>query len=103
MRYKISNENFVSFRNLIARLRYIVANFEIINKVFSSKNKNIKIKNDQKEFVDQFTQRNNNNFFNNRKKIDNRLENPKQNSLYQNFEYKYSRFLIDRIVKKNRY
>ena len=48
LKYRILNKNFVAFKNFIVRLRYIVVNFEIINNVFSNKNKNIKIEKSQK-------------------------------------------------------
>ena len=40
LKYRISNKNFVMFKNFVIRLRYIVVNLEIINNVFSNKNKN---------------------------------------------------------------
>ena len=44
LRYRIFNENFISFRNIIVYLRYIVANLKIINNIFS--NKDNKFEND---------------------------------------------------------
>ena len=44
LKYRISNESFISFRNMIARLRYIVANLKIIDNTLL--NKNNKFKND---------------------------------------------------------
>ena len=38
LRYRISNENYISFRDFIAHLRYIVVNLKIIDKTFSNKN-----------------------------------------------------------------
>ena len=40
------------FKNFVIRLYYIAANFEIIDNVFSNKNKNTKIEKSQKKFVD---------------------------------------------------
>ena len=49
LRYRISNENFITFIKLIVRLRHIVTNLKIIDKVNFKKNKT---ENDQalKEF-----------------------------------------------------
>ena len=44
LKYRIFNENFISFRNIIVYLRYIVANLKIINNVFL--NKDNKFEND---------------------------------------------------------
>ena len=37
LRYRIFDESFVSFRNMIVRLCYIVANLKVINNAFSNK------------------------------------------------------------------
>ena len=42
LKYRIFNENFISLRDIIVRLRYIVANLKIINKTFSNKNNKYK-------------------------------------------------------------
>ena len=49
LRYRISNKNFITFAELIVRLRYIAANLKVIDKVNS---KESKIEDDQtlKEF-----------------------------------------------------
>ena len=39
LRYRISNKNFITFAELIVRLRHIVANLKIINKVNFKENK----------------------------------------------------------------
>ena len=54
LRYRISNENFITFAELIARLRYIVTNLKIIDKVNLKENK---IEDDQasKKFDEQIT------------------------------------------------
>ena len=52
LRYRISNENFIMFAELIVRLRHIAANLKVINKVNFKENK---IEGDQasKEFDEQ--------------------------------------------------
>ena len=42
LKYRIFNENFISFRDIIARLRYIVTNLKIINNALSNKNNKFK-------------------------------------------------------------
>ena len=42
LKYRISNESFISFRDIIARLRHIAADLKIINNVFSNKNNKFK-------------------------------------------------------------
>ena len=37
LRYRIFGESFISFRDMIARLRYIIINLKIINNAFSNK------------------------------------------------------------------
>ena len=74
LKYQISNESFVLFRDMITRLRYIVANLKTIDNAFS--NKNNKFKDDQKtikEFSESSTR--NNNFFFNKEKSNNRSNN----------------------------
>ena len=44
LKYRIFDENFISFRDMIAHLRYIIVNLKIINNAFLSKNN--KFKND---------------------------------------------------------
>ena len=44
LRYRIFNESFISFRDIIAYLHYIVVNLKIINNAFS--NKDNKFEND---------------------------------------------------------
>ena len=44
LKYRIFNKSFISFRDIIARLRYIIINLKIIDNAFS--NKNNKFKND---------------------------------------------------------
>ena len=39
LKYRIFNENFISFRNIIARLRYIVINLKIIDNALLNKDK----------------------------------------------------------------
>ena len=36
LKYRIFNESFISFRNIIARLRYIVVNLKVIDNAFSN-------------------------------------------------------------------
>ena len=74
MRYRIFNENFVSFRNMIAYLRYIVADLKIIDNAFS--NKDNKFKSDQetiKGFFESLIYNNNSSF--DRGRNNNRLDN----------------------------
>ena len=42
LKYRIFNENFISFRDIIARLRYIVTNLKIINNALSNKDNKFK-------------------------------------------------------------
>ena len=42
LRYRIFNENFILFRDIIARLRYIVANLKIIYNALLNKNNKFK-------------------------------------------------------------
>ena len=42
LRYRIFNENFILFRNIIVRLRYIVVDLKIIDNTFSNKNNKFK-------------------------------------------------------------
>ena len=42
LKYRIFNESFISFRNMIARLCYIVVNLKIIDNAFSNKNNKFK-------------------------------------------------------------
>ena len=42
LKYRIFNESFISFRNMIARLCYIVVNLKIIDIAFSNKNNKFK-------------------------------------------------------------
>ena len=42
LKYRIFNESFISFRDIIVYLRYIVVNLKIINNVFSNKNNKFK-------------------------------------------------------------
>ena len=37
LRYRIFNESFISFRDMIARLRHIIADLKIIDNAFSNK------------------------------------------------------------------
>ena len=39
LRYRISNKNFITFAELIVRLRYIIANLKIIDKINLKENK----------------------------------------------------------------
>lgn len=50
LKYRISEENFSSYQNLIARLRYITANLKIIDKTTSFRDKN-KIKNAREKTI----------------------------------------------------
>ena len=42
LRYRIFNKNFISFRDIIARLYYVVVNLKIIDKALSNKNNKFK-------------------------------------------------------------
>ena len=42
LKYRIFNENYILFQDLIAHLRYIAANLKIINKTFLNKNNKFK-------------------------------------------------------------
>ena len=46
LRYRISGKSFSTFRELITRLRYIIVDFEAIDKINSNKDKNNKIEGD---------------------------------------------------------
>ena len=103
LRYRISGESFSTFRELVARLRYIVVDFEVIDKANSNKDKNNKIEGGQGGAGESSgSSRNNNNSFNNRSESNSRPGNSRQDSSYQGSRYKYPRPLIDRIVKENR-
>ena len=42
LRYRIFNESFISFRDMIARLRHIIADLKIIDNAFSNKDNKFK-------------------------------------------------------------
>ena len=42
LRYRIFDENFISFRNIIVRLRYIIVDLKTIDNIFSNKNNKFK-------------------------------------------------------------
>ena len=46
LKYRISGESFSTFRELITRLRHIIVDFEVIDKINSNKDKNNKIEGD---------------------------------------------------------
>ena len=74
LRYRIFDESFISFRNMIAHLRYIVANLKIIDNALL--NKNNKFEGDQKitkKFAKLLIR--NNNFFFDKEESNNRLNN----------------------------
>ena len=74
LKYRIFNKSFISFRDIIVRLRYIIADLKIINNTFS--NKDNKFKGDQKT-IEEFAKLliRNNNFFFDKEKSNNRLDN----------------------------
>ncbi|CAF9942877.1 hypothetical protein IMSHALPRED_005269 [Imshaugia aleurites] len=96
LRYRISEENFSTYKELMTRLRYIAADFETIDKTIP--NKDNKSGNDQGSGGVSNQEQNNSS----KKGNNNRFDNSKQNSSYQNSGYKYPKSLIDRIVKENR-
>ena len=73
LKYRISDESFISFRDMITRLRYIVINLKVINNVFL--NKNNKFKGDQEIERSFESSTRNNNFFFDKEESNNRLNN----------------------------
>lgn len=103
LRYRISGESFSTFRELVARLRHIAADFEAIDKANPNKDKDNKTGGGQGGAGGSSgSSRNNNNSSSNRSGSNSRPGNSRQGSSYQGSGYKYPRPLIDRIVKENR-
>ena len=95
LRYRISGENYSFFRDLIARLRYIVANLKTIDKIASLKKKSRsenKSGNSLEEVAAFLSNRNIPTFESNTNSFD----------LFRPRRYKYLKLLIDRIAKEDR-
>ena len=77
LKYRIFDENLISFRDIIVRLCYIVINLKVIDNALLNKDNKFKFKNDQKIEIKRFAKsltRNNNSFFD-KEKNNNRSNN----------------------------
>lgn len=101
LRYRISGENFSSFRELVARIRHIAADLEAIDKALPSKDNKSKGNQGSGKSAGSATRNNNNS--SNRGGSSSRPGNSRQGSSYQDSGYHYPRPLIDQIIKENRY